>query len=104
MLKIVGGRGIGKTKELIEKASKENGIIVCKHPTSMLEKIHTCGYTREIHVESYDGYKEYLQGKNIVQSIFMEKPIFIDDLSCFMKYLDSNFNGYSECIEYRREY
>lgn len=41
---IIGSRGIGKTKALIELASKNNGIIICQNATHMREKAKAYGY------------------------------------------------------------
>ena len=103
MFKIIGARGIGKTKKLIEKASMSDGLIVCKDPTSMLEKIHEYGYSR-IQVVSYKDYKEYFKNKTENEINYSDKPVFIDELSCFMKYLDNNLKGYTDCVEFKIEY
>ena len=43
MFIISGGKGTGKTKALLERASAENGIVVCKDPEAMRERAHRYG-------------------------------------------------------------
>ena len=42
---ISGGRGVGKTKQLLEQAQAVGGTIVCRNPDAMRERAHRCGIT-----------------------------------------------------------
>ena len=90
MIKIIGTTSTGKTGRLLLLAKENNGIIVCKNPDKMREKAHAYGLTG---IE-FIGYGDY---------IFIpkdnDKPVYIDDLSEFLKVYDKNITGYTEIFE-----
>jgi hypothetical protein len=91
MFIISGGRGIGKTKALLERAYDEGGIIVCRDPDIMRERAHKYGITN-LNIISY----EYLYNNRVISE---EKPVYIHDVN---KFITNNFpevKGYSVCVD-----
>ena len=86
MIIISGGRGIGKTKMLLEQAADNKGIVVCSDPDIMRTRAHKYGITG-LDIISY---------KDLVAS---EKPIYIHDINKFLKETYGNIKGYSQCNE-----
>lgn len=91
MIKIIDKSSTGKTSNLFLLAKENNGIIVCKHPESMIVKAHSYGL-KGIDFISYDEY---------INSMYRQdntRPIYIDDMSEFIKAYDKNISGYTETI------
>ena len=90
IIKITGNVSTGKTSRLLLLAKENNGIIVCKNTVRMSEKAHVYGLTG-IEFISYDTYIENM--KHIHSNT---RPVYIDDMSEFIKVYDSNVSGYTE--------
>lgn len=94
MIQVIDNRGTGKTLRLILMAKEQNGIVVCSNPAAMKEKVeHGYGITGV----DYLSYLQYIQCLRR-ESRPLEKPIFIDEVSTFLKILDKNIFGYSESL------
>lgn len=93
MYQIIDKRANGKTSRLLLLAKENNGIVVCRAPHLMKEKAYNYGIVG-IDFMSYDEYVLF-QRMNTDNS----KPIYIDELSLFLKYVDPNLAGYSESVE-----
>lgn len=91
MIIVSGGRGVGKTKKLIESAIAENGIIVCRDPDAMRARAHKYGITG-LNVISY----EEMANRVIVHP---SKPVFIHDINGFIEYNYQEVKGYTFCDE-----
>ena len=92
MIKIIGNRSTGKTSRLLLLAKEINGIIVCKNVDKMRDRSYKYGLTG-IDFISYQTYIEQLKnGQND------SRPIYIDDLSDFLRVYDKNISGYSEIV------
>ena len=97
MIKILGNRFTGKTARLLSLAKEKNAIIVCKNIEHMRDRAYNYGLTG-IMLISYVDYINYLSNKAIDFNID-NRPIYIDDISEFMKELDKNISGYTEAID-----
>ena len=93
MYQIIDKRASGKTSRLLLLAKENNGIVVCHSPYMMQEKAYAYGIVG-IDFMSYDEYSVF-QKTNTSYG----RPIYIDELSMFLKYMDPNFAGYSESVE-----
>jgi hypothetical protein len=91
MIRIIDGRGTGKTSRLMLLAKEQNGIIVCHDPDIYQKKAWNYGLTG-IDFISYSGYLRDLQER---RHGYADRPIFIDELDSLLKYLHSNIAGYS---------
>ena len=91
MFIISGGKGIGKTRALIEKVKSEDGILVCNDPISMRERAYKYGITG-LNIMSYDELYECKVER-------YGKPIYIHDINHFVKYSFHEVKGYSVCNE-----
>ena len=87
MIVISGGRGIGKTKMLLEKVKEENGIVVCRDVFKIREKAHGYGITG-LNIISYEEF-ENLENNN--------SPIYIHNMHDYLEYKNQNVKGYSVC-------
>jgi hypothetical protein len=86
MFIISGGRGIGKTKMLLEQASASNGTIVCSEPDIMRARAHKYGITG-LNIISYDEL-----GKSA-------EPVYIHDVNKFLSERFGDIKGYTQCNE-----
>ena len=86
MIIISGGRGIGKTKLLLEQAAATNGTIVCADPDSMRTRAYRYGITG-LNIISY---------KDLTAN---EKSVYIHDVNKFLLELCSDIKGYTQCNE-----
>ena len=86
MIIISGGRGIGKTRLLLEQASAVGGTVVCRDPEVMRARAHKYGITG-LDIISYS---------DLAHS---DKPVFIHDISAFLSESFGNVKGYSQCSE-----
>lgn len=91
MFIISGGKGIGKTRALIEKVKLEDGILICEDPVHMRERAYGYGITG-LNLASYDELYE----SNLDT---YDKPVYIHDINKFLKYNFPNVKGYSQCNE-----
>lgn len=86
MFIISGGRGTGKTRALLERASAENGVVVCRDPDVMRARAHKYGIVG-LDIVGYD--EVYIAGK----------PVFIHDINKFIEHNMPETVGYTLCIE-----
>ena len=92
MIKIIGASSTGKTGRLFLLAKENNGIVVCKNPEAMKTKSLSYGLTG-IDFISYEAYIEHVKyAQNNT------RPIYIDDMSEFIKVYDKNISGYTEIV------
>jgi predicted ATP-dependent serine protease len=93
MIIISGGRGIGKTKLLLETAKAEGGVIVCRDPDLMRERAHKYGITG-LNIISYEDVAifkvAYPDKKNI---------LYIHNINKFLETQFSSVKGYSLSID-----
>ena len=87
MKRIIGPRGTGKTKELMQVAQENEALFVCANPQAMRVKAHNYGF---IGIDFID-YIEFFNGN------YVEAPYVIDDLERFIRAVvdASNFIGYT---------
>lgn len=86
MFIISGGRGIGKTKMLLEQAAATGGTIVCREPDNMRARAHKYGITG-LNIISYD---------DLCKS---EEPVYIHDVNSFLSERFGDIKGYTQCNE-----
>lgn len=91
MFIISGGKGIGKTRALIERVKAEDGILVCENTVAMRERAYGYDITG-LNLMSYDE----LYRCNVEN---YDKPIYIHDINKFIKYNFPEVAGYSVCNE-----
>ena len=89
MVRIIGGRSQGKTRQLMELAKEKHGVLVCENPYSMRTKAHAYGLT------GFDiiSYQDFFDAPN------KNEPYFIDEMENFVKNY-YNINGYTLSTEY----
>ena len=85
MIIISGGKGIGKTKMLLEQAQASNGIVVCKDPDTLRARAHRYGITG-LEIISYKELDNYT-----------EKPVYIHDINKFLTERFGDIKGYTQC-------
>lgn len=92
MIKIIGDSSTGKTGRLFLLAKENNGIIVCKNSESMRVKSHAYGITGIdfINYETYIEHMKYTQPNT--------RPVYIDDISDFLRVYNKNIAGYTETV------
>lgn len=85
MIKIIDKVETGKTKRLLAECIKNEGIFVCKNPSSVADKILNYGLGQEsikkVTAVSYDDFV-YFNPKG--------KPVYIDNVEKFL----INYNNY----------
>ncbi|MBR5480394.1 MAG: hypothetical protein IKU85_01665 [Bacteroidaceae bacterium] len=86
MIIISGGRGIGKTKMLLEQAAAVGGTIVCRDPDIMRARAHKYGLTG-LNIISYADFGP------------SENPTYIHDVNKFLAERFGNVEGYTVCNE-----
>lgn len=94
MYRIIDGRGTGKTGRLFLLAKENNGVIVCGQPRAMKAKAEAYGI---VGLDFYS-YGDLLSGKlkgfnNKLKSD--KRPIYIDELECFLPYINVYIDGYT---------
>lgn len=89
MFIVSGGRGIGKTRTLLERVKSENAIIVCEDTIKMRERAYNYGITG-LNIMSY---KEF----DTLEKV--EEPVYIHDVNKYISYGNRNVKGYSVCFE-----
>ena len=87
MIIISGGRGIGKTRMLLEQAQSTGGTVVCRDPEVMRARAHKYGITG-LNIISY----EELRGES-------ETPMYIHDINQLLTARFGNVKGYTQCNE-----
>lgn len=85
MYKIIDKRATGKTSRLMLLAKEQNGIIVCKEPILMRQKAYDYGIVGIDFISYYDFNPIYEY----------DKPVFIDEIDLYFKYLNSAIKGYT---------
>ena len=98
MIKIIDGRGTGKSSRLLLLAKENNGVIVCENPRQMSEKAYRYGIVGIDYV-SYAEYWGYSAVNSDTMEILNSKNVYIDDLSKFLNFYDANISGYCESSE-----
>jgi hypothetical protein len=86
MIIISGGRGIGKTRMLLEQVADAGGVLICEDPATMRARAHKYGITG-LDIVSYE---EQYTG---------EKPVYIHDINKFLLGHFGNVKGYTQCTE-----
>lgn len=74
----------GKTSRLLLLAKENQGVVVCKNPKRTLDKAVSYGI---IGVDCMS-YEDYFNSGS-------DKPVFIDELDSFLKYLDFYVTGFT---------
>lgn len=87
MIIISGGRGIGKTKMLLEQAQSSGGTIICRDPETMRSRAHKYGIVG-LNIISYEELTEKT-----------ETPVYIHDINKFLAERFGNVKGYTQCNE-----
>lgn len=95
MIKIIDGRGTGKTSRLMLLAKEQEGIIVCSDPEIYRQKAYAYGLTGI----DFISYNEYIYNLNMCKAIYVDTPIFIDELDEFLTYIHKNISGYTLSLE-----
>lgn len=90
MIRIIDGRGTGKTRKLMMTAEANKGVIVCSHPQAMMEKAHYYGVTG---VE-FISYVDYV---NKLYDVY--KDVYIDEIELFVRFLGGNLSGYTLSVD-----
>ena len=90
MYRIIDNRATGKTGRLMLLAKENNAIIVCKDPTRMREKAYNYGITGLdfMSYSDFDYEANQCHGK-------VDKPILIDELDMYLKYIEEKIIGYT---------
>ena len=86
MIIISGGRGIGKTRMLLEQASASGGTVVCADPKAMRERAYEYGIVG-LNIISYEELDT------------SEEPVYIHDANKFLVERFGNVKGYTQCNE-----
>ena len=108
MQRIISGRGIGKTKALMEETLRNNGVFVCQNVLHMREKANAYG----LHGLSIISYRDFI---NNIQDYPLsyapeqfirgykdeeDRNFYIDELEGFVQFLCLNkFAGYTLSLE-----
>lgn len=87
MYRIIDTRGTGKTSRLMLIAKENNAVFGCKSPISMREKAYSYGITGITFV-SYQDLMDY-------PTMVEDKPLVIDDLENFIRYLFPSTIGFT---------
>ena len=91
MDKIIGGKGTGKTRRLLEIAKDNNGIVVCENVEEMTKRAYRLGIPGIYFID----YRDYICG--LVKN--SEKPVYIANINKFIKVFNNNIAGYSLTLE-----
>lgn len=92
MVKIIDGRGTGKSSRLFLLAKENNGVILCNNPELMREKAYRYGIVGL----DFISYGQYFYDYNDIDEIVQGRPVYIDDLSQYLLCYDPSIAGYSE--------
>lgn len=89
MYKIIDDKCSGKTKKLIDAASKNKGIVVCKNAYSTRAKSIAYGF----HGAKYMSYDDAINNLNALDNL---NGLYIDELEDFVTYLlKGKLSGYT---------
>ena len=91
MIKIIDGRGTGKSSRLFLLAKENDGVIVCCCPEAMRNKAYAYGIVGI----DFISYSDYLS----LSEEYEGRDIYIDDLSRFLYDFDCRISGYTESME-----
>ena len=86
MIRVIDGRGTGKTSRLMLLAKEKNAIIACSNPNAMRIKSERYGIVGINFISYYD----YVNGNYPKGSM-----VFIDELDYFVRSLGHNLSGYT---------
>ena len=89
MFIVSGGRGIGKTKALLERVKSQNAILICENTMEMRERAYGYGITG-LNLMSYKDF-------NALEKV--EEPVYIHNINKYISYGNRNVKGYSVCNE-----
>ena len=85
---IIGGRGTGKTRKMLEWAKENNAVVVCKNPIAMENKAHNYGIAGlrfvgydEIGYDRDDFIDKKIAIHNLRDFIFYYHRIFLDSFT-----------------------
>ena len=92
MYRIVDDRASGKTSRLMLIAKENNADFVCSNPHAMTTKAHAYGIVGINFISYYD----YLHSMRSEE----QRPVVIDELEMFLKYMVAYNGGKSELIGY----
>ena len=92
MYRIVDNRASGKTSRLMLIAKENKADFVCSNPHAMITKAHAYGIVG-INFISYYDYLSSMRGEE-------HRPVVIDELEMFLKYMVAYNGGKSELIGY----
>lgn len=87
MFIISGGRGVGKTRMLLEQASATGGTVVCRDPDAMRDRAHKYGITGL----NIIGYSD-MDGKR-------DENVYIHDINSFLTGKFGQVVGYSQQVD-----
>lgn len=89
MIRIIGTRGIGKTRKLLQEAMEKSATVVCNNVKRYAEKAHAYGIVGL----NFVSYEEYL-------SSFDDDILYmVDDVEELLKYLPGTVVGFSCNVE-----
>ena len=94
MIKVIDSRGTGKTSRLFLLAKENDGVIICRNPQKMREKAYAYGITGI----DFFSYNDYIWDTEI-EDIIKNRPVYIDEISSFIKEWDDRVAGFSESKE-----
>lgn len=90
MIKIIGTRGIGKTRKLLLEAQEKNATVVCSNVQRYVEKAHAYGIVG-LNFMTYDEYLHSFDNEGT--------SYIIDDMEKLLNYLPGNVIGFSCGVE-----
>lgn len=86
---IIGERGVGKTRKLLEEAQKKNAIVICKNPDAMRVKAQNYGF-----------YRMSIIGYDDINDLNKDDVYVIDELKDFLNYyLCGEMYGFTLTVE-----
>lgn len=85
MIRIIDGRGTGKTSKLMLLAKENNAVFVCSNPRAMKYKAEQYG----INDVEFQSYYDFLDDHNSINNYI------IDEIDTFLKSINNNIIGYS---------
>ena len=92
MIKVIDKRSTGKTGRILLLAKERNGVVVCNNPDRIRAKAHNYGIVG-VDIVSYKEYCDFISGYG--NELFVNRPIFIDEIDMFLKQLHEDIIGYS---------
>lgn len=90
MIRIIGTRGIGKTRKLLQEAQEKNATVVCSNVKRYAEKAHAYGIVGL----NFVTYEEYLSSFDNDDVLYM-----VDDVEELLRYLPGTVIGFSCNVE-----